>query len=196
MKIVLATANAHKIIELQAILPDTLELVTQHSLGVQAAVENGLSFVENAIIKARNAARQTGLPAIADDSGLEVDLLDGAPGIYSSRYAGTEAGDNENNEKLLAALKGYSAELRTARFRSVIVFMKNASDPSPVIASGTLSGRIGLTVVGSNGFGYDPLFFLPSQNRTVAQLTDQEKNLISHRAKALVQLKSLVSFES
>jgi XTP/dITP diphosphohydrolase len=159
---------------------------------IPAPPETGLTFVENAIIKARHAARMSGVPAIADDSGLEVDCLAGQPGIYSSRYAGEDTTDADNNAKLLAALAGVPAHNRAAQFQCVIVFMRHEKDPTPVIASGTLKGEIIQAPSGDNGFGYDPLFRVPSLGKTVAELPAATKNRISHRALALAQLKILL----
>ncbi|XOV86127.1 MAG: RdgB/HAM1 family non-canonical purine NTP pyrophosphatase [Pseudomonadota bacterium] len=192
MKMVLASGNAHKVQEIQRALPDRYELIPQTVLGVSPAEETGLTFVENAIIKARHAAQVTGLPAIADDSGLEVDFLKGAPGIYSARYAGREATDADNNRKLLDALAGVSDEARTARFQCVIVVMQHALDPTPLIASGTWEGMIVHSAEGAGGFGYDPLFFLPDHGCTVAMLPDTQKDNLSHRGKAIGQLKALL----
>lgn len=192
MKLVLASGNAHKVQEIQRALPDRYELIPQTVLGVSPVEETGLTFVENAIIKARHAAQVTGLPAIADDSGLEVDFLKGAPGIYSARYAGREATDADNNRKLLDALAGVSDEARTARFQCVIVVMQHALDPTPLIASGSWEGRIVHSAEGTGGFGYDPLFFLPDHGCTVAMLPDMEKDRLSHRGKAIGQLKALL----
>ncbi|MEX0942978.1 MAG: RdgB/HAM1 family non-canonical purine NTP pyrophosphatase [Pseudomonadales bacterium] len=192
-KIVIASGNEHKIAEIRAVLPASLELVSQRELAISEPPETGLTFVENAIIKARNATRESGLSAIADDSGLEVAALDGAPGIYSSRYAGEDATDHDNNEKLLHALSHIPSEGRGAQFHCVIVFMRHERDPAPVIASGTLKGEIIQARRGSNGFGYDPLFLVPPLGKTVAELTSETKNQISHRALALAQLKTLMS---
>jgi len=188
MKIVLASGNQHKLEELSAALPDSIDLVSQGDLGIEGAEETGLTFVENAILKARHATMRSGLPAIADDSGLEVDFLNGSPGIYSSRYAGNDASDNDNNSKLLAALQGVPEADRTARFRCIIVYMRHAFDPMPLIVSGTWEGVILDVLKGNNGFGYDPLFYLPELKKSAAELEDFEKNRISHRGQALSQL--------
>jgi len=162
--------------------------VAQSSLGVTEAEETGLSFIENALIKARNASAQTGLPAIADDSGLEVDYLDGAPGIYSSRYAGPGASDRANISKLLDAMLGVPESGRSARFQCVVVMLRHAADPTPIVCQGTWQGRILDQPTGSDGFGYDPVFYVPSHQISAAQLDPAVKNLISHRAGAVAQL--------
>ncbi|MEJ2059927.1 MAG: RdgB/HAM1 family non-canonical purine NTP pyrophosphatase [Gammaproteobacteria bacterium] len=191
---VLASGNAGKLRELRALLePAGWEVLPQSDFGVPEAEETGLSFVENAILKARNAARHTGLPAIADDSGIEVDALNGAPGIYSARYAGAQGDDEANNRKLLQALAEAPDEARTAAYRCVIVFMRHAEDPSPVIAEGRWAGRILHAPRGSGGFGYDPLFFVPEMNCSAAELPAEEKNRLSHRAQALHQLLAQLS---
>lgn len=188
-RIVLATSNRGKVAEIGRLLADlAVEIVPQSDLGVPDAEETGLSFVENAIIKARNAARHTGLPAIADDSGLEVDALDGAPGIYSSRYAGPAARDADNNARLLAALKDVPEPGRTARFQCLMVYMRHAQDPTPLICQGTWEGRILEAPRGSGGFGYDPLFFVPGQGCSSAELPPELKNRLSHRGQALRRL--------
>lgn len=186
-KIVLASNNAGKICEIQAIL-EQHPIVPQSEFNVPDVEETGTTFVENAIIKARNAARHANLPAIADDSGLVVDILDGEPGVYSARYAGKGATDAENNEKLLMALKDVPLYERTARFICVMVFMEHADDPLPIIAQGVWEGHILSEPVGRNGFGYDPLFLVPEYGLSSAELTQDVKNTLSHRAKALYQL--------
>lgn len=188
MKVVLASANRNKLAEMKDILPSRFELVSQSTLDIDEAEETGLSFVENAIIKARHAADASGLPAIADDSGLEVDYLKGAPGIYSSRYAGIDATDADNNAKLLKELEDVPAEARTARFQCVIVMMNHARDPTPLIAAGTWEGEMLDAPRGENGFGYDPLFYVPDLGRSAAELDSGTKNLLSHRGQALRQL--------
>ncbi len=185
-RVVLASNNVGKLRELQQLLQAAdLEIVTQASLGVRDIEETGLSFVENAILKARNAATRTGLAAIADDSGLEVDALNGAPGIYSARYAGVGAGDAKNNEKLLHALRDVPEAQRSARFRCVLVYMRHGADPMPTICSGTWEGRILDAPQGANGFGYDPLFYVPTHRCSAAQLDAETKNKLSHRGQAL-----------
>ena len=188
-QIVLATGNPGKVREMGEILaPFGLEIVPQSRFQVPEAEETGLTFVENAIIKARNAAAHTGLPAIADDSGLEVDALKGAPGIYSSRYAGTDASDGENLEKLLADLGDLPEAQRTARFQCLMVYMSHAEDPTPLICQGSWEGRILFEPRGENGFGYDPVFYVPSHDCSSAQLSKEVKNRFSHRGQALRQL--------
>ena len=190
MKLVLASGNAGKLKELQAMLADLpLQIVPQAELGVGDVPETGLTFVENALIKARHACEVTGLPALADDSGLIVDALDGAPGLYSARYAGSPTDDAANNTKLLAALREVPAERRTARFYAVIVLLRHANDPQPLICEGSWEGRIIDELRGSNGFGYNPVFFDPVHDLTAAQMEPALKNTISHRAIALQQLK-------
>lgn len=185
-QIVLATGNAGKVRELQHLLESAdIEVLPQTKFDTPEADETGLTFVENAIIKARNAAQHTGLPAIADDSGIEVDALMGAPGIYSARYAGVGAGDLANNEKLLEALKDVPDERRTARFQCVLVYMRHALDPTPLICQGTWEGRILHAPRGKNGFGYDPLFWLAERGCSSAELPPEVKNGISHRGQAL-----------
>lgn len=195
MRIVLASGNQQKLAELVSLLPASLDLVFQGDFGVSATEETGLTFVENAIIKARHAAKLCNLPAIADDSGLEVDYLMGSPGIHSSRYAGQLASDAQNNVKLLAALKDATTRQRNARFQSVIVFLRHAGDPMPVIACGSWEGRILEQPRGTAGFGYDPLFYIPSLEKTAAQLSEAEKNRISHRGQALARLQKLINLD-
>ena len=185
-KILLASNNPGKVREIQAILAEhDLTVIPQAEFRITDAEETGLTFVENAILKARHAARASGLPAIADDSGLEVDVLDGAPGVYSARYAGEPSSDAANNEKLLAALAGVPPERRTARFRCVMVYLRHERDPSPIIAQGVWNGAILFEARGAGGFGYDPLFHVPEHGCASAELDAAEKNRISHRAQAL-----------
>ena len=185
-RIVLASSNPGKVREIGQMLAGLhLAVVPQSDFGVQEAAETGLTFVENAIIKARNAAQHAGLPAIADDSGIEVDALNGAPGIYSARYAGEGASDEENLRRLLADLVAVPAEKRTARFQCLMVYMRHALDPTPVICQGTWEGRILFEPVGDNGFGYDPVFFVPTHDCSSAQLPPEVKNRLSHRGQAL-----------
>jgi XTP/dITP diphosphohydrolase len=187
--IVLASSNAGKVREFNQLLGDLqLEVVPQSQFNVADADETGLTFVENAILKARNAAQHTGLPAIADDSGLEVDALHGAPGIYSARYAGPNASDTENLEKLLGMLKDVPEEKRGARFQCVLVYLRHALDPTPLICQGTWEGRILTAPRGTSGFGYDPVFFVPTHACTAAELPAETKNALSHRGQALRQL--------
>lgn len=188
-KVVLATGNAGKVRELASLLNDFgLEVVAQTELGVGSVEETGLTFIENAILKARHAASVTGLPAIADDSGLAVDYLGGAPGIYSARYAGEDASDQLNLEKLLVALQEVPDAQRRAQFHCVLVYMRHADDPTPIVCHGSWPGIITREAAGSGGFGYDPIFFVPSEGKTAAQLTREEKSAISHRGRALTQL--------
>lgn len=188
-KIVLASSNSGKLREIQAVLnQQRYQLIKQSELNVPDVPETGTTFVENAIIKARHAAEHTGLPALADDSGIEVDALQGAPGVYSARYAGTHGEDDANNAKLLQELKGVADAQRTARFQCVIVYMRHAQDPMPLVCEGTWEGKILHTPKGSNGFGYDPLFFVPTHGCSSAELDPAEKNKISHRAQALQKL--------
>lgn len=186
MKLVLASGNAGKLKELQAMLADLpLQIVPQRELGVDDVPETGQTFVENALIKARHACTVTGLPALADDSGLIVDALDGAPGLYSARYAGSPTDDAANNAKLLDALRDVPAERRTARFYAVIVLLRHANDPQPLICEGSWEGRIIDKLRGSNGFGYNPVFLDEALGLTAAQMEPAQKNGRSHRAKAL-----------
>ncbi len=182
-EIVLASNNVGKIAEFNDLLsPFNLQVIAQAELGVDEAQETGLSFVENAILKARHASHITGLPAIADDSGLEVAVLDGQPGIYSARFAGENATDQDNNLKLLQQLEDNTN--REANFRCVMVYMQQSNDPSPIIAEGILNGEIISKPRGENGFGYDPIFWVPELNKTCAELSKDQKNKVSHRAKA------------
>jgi XTP/dITP diphosphohydrolase len=186
MKIVLASSNKGKINEFQSILsPLDIELIPQSALGVSDADETGLTFVENAILKARHAATVTGLPALADDSGLAVAALHGAPGIYSARYAGKDSNAANNIQKLLAELHGIPADRRQAEFICVLAFVAHANDPVPLICEGKWIGRILEQPTGDKGFGYDPVFFVPSENKSAAELPPTIKNTISHRGKAL-----------
>ena len=188
-QIVLATGNLGKVREINELLADhEIEVIPQSAFDVPEAEETGLTFVENALIKARNAALHSGLPAIADDSGLEVDALQGAPGIYSSRYAGAGASDSDNLEKLLAELAGLTAEQRKARFQCVMVYMRHHLDPTPLICQGTWEGHILFAARGSNGFGYDPVFYVPSHDCSSAELPPEIKNRLSHRGQALRKL--------
>ncbi|MRI31579.1 non-canonical purine NTP pyrophosphatase [Endozoicomonas sp. OPT23] len=196
-KVVLASGNKGKLNELQQMLDGlNFEVLPQSDFNVSSVPETGLTFVENALIKARHASKVTGLPAISDDSGLEVDALNGQPGIYSARYAGEDADDADNNAKLLEALKDVPSEQRTARFHSVLVYMRHESDPTPLICHGSWEGSILTEAAGVGGFGYDPLFWVPEKGCASAELTKEQKNAISHRAKAkdqlLVQLKALL----
>lgn len=185
-RIVLASSNKGKLKEFSEILQQfSVEVLPQSHFNVSDADETGLTFVENAIIKARHACEVTGLPALADDSGLEVDALQGAPGIYSARFAGPGKGDQDNNRKLLDVLQDIPEAERTARYRCVLVFMRHAKDPMPLICQGTLEGTIGQRPRGENGFGYDPLFLLHGMDKTAAELTPDLKHQISHRGQAV-----------
>jgi len=187
--VVLASSNAGKVREFNQLLADLqFEVVPQSKFNVADADETGLTFVENAILKARNAAQHTNLPALADDSGLEVDALHGAPGIYSARYAGPKASATENLEKLLAMLKDVPEEQRGARFHCVLVYLRHALDPTPLICQGTWEGRILTAPRGASGFGYDPVFFAPTHDCSAAELPAETKNALSHRGQALRQL--------
>ena len=189
-KLVLASGNPGKLRELRQILEDLgYELHAQSEFGVSEVAETGTTFVENAIIKARHAAAQTGLPALADDSGIEVDALDGAPGVFSARFAGEDADDDANNALLVEKLRQVPAEQRSARYRAVIVLMRHAADPSPLICEGSWEGLIQLQPAGDGGFGYDPYFYLPELDCSSAQLSAAEKNRLSHRGQALAELK-------
>ena len=194
-RIVLASGNAGKLKEFQSLWAGAgIDVVAQSEFDVPDADETGLSFVENAIIKARHACQLTGLPAIADDSGLEVDALLGKPGIYSSRFAGVDGVDKDaaNNHKLLNSLEGLSQSERTARFQCVLVYMRHADDPTPLICQGSWEGLILHQPAGDSGFGYDPLFYVPEKDCASAQLDKAEKNAISHRGKAMRQLLALL----
>ena len=188
-KIVLASGNKGKVREINQLFAGlAIEVVPQSDFTVPEIEETGLTFVENAILKARNAAAHTGLPAIADDSGIEVDALKGAPGIYSARYAGVGASDQQNLEKLLQALAEVPVEQRSARFQCLMVYMGHDLDPTPAICQGTWEGSIGFEPAGDNGFGYDPVFLVPGRNCTAAQLDSDTKNSLSHRGQALKKL--------
>lgn len=193
-KIVLASGNAGKVREFSALLADLgWNVIPQNDLNVAEAEETGLSFVENSILKARNAAEQTGLPAIADDSGIVVDALRGQPGIYSARFAGKHGDNAANNARLLHELRGVPVEQRTARFRCCIVFVRDAADPVPVIAEAGWEGSILEAASGTQGFGYDPLFYVPTHGCSAAELDSAEKNRISHRGQALQILAGLLA---
>lgn len=187
--IVLASSNAGKLKELQSLL-NGLNIVSQSAFAIEDAEETGLTFIENAIIKARHASAATGLPAIADDSGLAVDALGGAPGIYSARYAGADTGlgaaqrDQANNRKLLEALREIPEAARSAQFHCVLVYLRHANDPTPLVCHGQWPGFILPAPAGSGGFGYDPLFLVPERGCSSAELSAAEKNQLSHRAQA------------
>ncbi|MCK5726665.1 MAG: RdgB/HAM1 family non-canonical purine NTP pyrophosphatase [Thiotrichaceae bacterium] len=185
-KIVLASDNQGKLREFKRLLETAnFKIIPQSQFNTPEAIEDGLSFVENSIIKARNAAEHSGLPALADDSGIEVDYLNGQPGIYSARYAGVGKGDQANNDKLLASMQGVEEAQRTARFRCCIVFVRHPEDPSPLIADASWEGIILNKESGDNGFGYDSLFYVPTHQCSSAELDPDEKNKISHRGLAL-----------
>ena len=193
MKIVLATGNLSKVKELSELLSSLqIAVLPQSQFNVPDVPETGTTFIENAIIKARHAAKLTGLPAIADDSGLEVDALQGAPGIYSARYAGENANDASNMDKLLSDLANVPADKKTARFHCVLVFMEHEKDPTPLICHGVWEGCIISEKIGEQGFGYDPIFWDETQGMTSAQLPRDIKNGLSHRGKALAQLTPLL----
>lgn len=187
-ELVLASHNAGKLKELQAMLGGSVTLRSVGEFSQVEPEETGLSFVENAILKARNAARLSGLPSLADDSGLAVDYLGGAPGIYSARYANGQ-GDAANNAKLLEALQGVPAAARSAQFVCVLALVRHADDPLPVLCEGLWHGRILETASGEHGFGYDPLFWVPERECSSAELTPVEKNQLSHRARAMALLR-------
>jgi len=192
--IVLASNNPGKLREFAQILaPWQLEVLPQSQFNVPEVAETGLSFVENALIKARHAAQHTGLPAMADDSGIEVDALKGAPGIYSARFAGPGASDEENNRYLLEQLKEVPESQRSARYHCVIVYLRRAQDPMPLICQGSWEGMIVLTPKGEQGFGYDPLFYVPTHHCTSAELPPEVKNQLSHRGQALRALQTALT---
>ncbi|HET7371622.1 MAG TPA: XTP/dITP diphosphatase [Gammaproteobacteria bacterium] len=191
-RLLIATGNRGKLAEIRELLSD-VEVLPQSGFNVESAEETGLTFVENAILKARHAARATGLPALADDSGLEVEALNGAPGIYSARYAGPAANDRANVEKLLNALSDRPDAERGARFRCVLALMRHGDDPSPLIFEGSWDGRVATQPAGDNGFGYDPVFFVPELGKTAAQLAPEEKNRLSHRGQALAALRGFLT---
>jgi XTP/dITP diphosphohydrolase len=192
-KLVLASDNPGKLREFQQLLGDRWQLFAQSALGVEPVAETGTTFLENALLKARHASAATGLPALADDSGIEVDALDGAPGVWSARYAGSGANDAANNAKLLAELKGVPPVRRTARYRCCLVVVRDALEPAPLIAEGVWEGRIASQCEGGGGFGYDPLFMDPETGMTVARMDPVEKNRRSHRQAALQRLLALLA---
>ena len=189
MKLVLASGNAGKLAELRDLLGDRFTLHAQSEFGVGDADETGLSFIENAILKARYAARATGLPALGDDSGLCVDALHGAPGLYSARYAGTHGDSDANIDKLLREIDGIDDPARTARFVCVLALVRHADDPMPLVAEGRWEGRVLRARRGGNGFGYDPVFFSPLHGCSAAELPADVKNRDSHRGQALAALR-------
>ena len=189
MKVVLASGNKGKLKEFNQLLkPLDIEVMPQSAFNVSSVEETGLTFIENAILKARHASEISGLPAIADDSGLEVDALNGAPGIYSARFSGEDATDANNNQKLLEDLNETPDEERTARFQCVLVYLKHPADPTPLVCQGSWEGSILRAARGEQGFGYDPLFWVESKNCTSAELDRDDKNAMSHRGKALQAL--------
>jgi XTP/dITP diphosphohydrolase len=193
LRLVLASANPGKQRELEALLaPLGVSLALQSQLGIPSVAETGTTFEANALLKARHAARLSALPALADDSGLEVDALGGRPGVWSARYAGDGASDKDNNALLLRELRGVPAERRTARYRCVLVLVRDAEDATPLIAQGSWEGRIGSQPRGESGFGYDPLFVPEGLQLSAAQLAAEHKNSISHRGKALASLAALL----
>jgi XTP/dITP diphosphohydrolase len=186
-KIVIATMNNHKVSEIKALIGDCYDVMTQDAFSIPSVPETGKSFEENALIKANVVAKKTNLLTLADDSGLEVDLLGGNPGIYSARYAGPNSSDNENNKKLIEELDKYKGQNILARFHSVIALVDPSAD-APKIFHGTWEGRIIFDQKGNHGFGYDPLFYIDEHKCTAAELSQQEKNILSHRAKAMKSL--------
>lgn len=189
MRVVLATHNAHKCAELQEMLVGTaIELVSLSQFTRESAAETGLTFIENALLKARFATRASGLPAIADDSGLSVDALKGAPGIYSARYAGAEASDQDNLNKVLAALESISDPRRTARYHCALVYLRHEADPAPIVCHATWEGTMLHAPQGTGGFGYDPIFQVQGLGCSAAELSRADKNRLSHRGLALAQL--------
>ncbi len=189
MKIVLASSNPGKLREIRKLLECTdHEIVSQTEFGIHDAIEDGDSFEANALIKARHASKHSALPALADDSGLCVDLLDGAPGIYSARYAGDGATDRQNIDKLLVQLRGVPVIDRTAQFHCTVAMVMSADDPNPIVCQGVWPGRITESPCGHNGFGYDPVFYVPEMNCTSAEMDADTKNRISHRGQALQKL--------
>ena len=192
VKLVLASGNAGKLAELRALLGDGFTLHAQSEFGVRDADETGLSFIENAILKARHAARATGLPALGDDSGLCVDALNGAPGLYSARYSGVHGNAEANIDKLLRELDGLADDQRSARFVCVLALVRRADDPMPLVAEGRWEGRILRARRGGNGFGYDPVFFSPTHGCGAAELPAASKNRDSHRGIALAKLRAML----
>ena len=195
-RVVLASGNAGKLRELATLIaPLDLELTPQEALGIAAAEETGASFLENALIKARHAARGAHLPALADDSGIEVDALGGRPGVWSARYAGAGANDEDNLRLLLEELEGVPEERRGARYQAVIVLVRGEADPRPLVARGTWEGHIARAPRGEGGFGYDPVFVPRGERRTAAELSAAQKNAVSHRAQALRALVAMLRTE-
>lgn len=185
-KIIIASNNIKKIFELKDILSSfNFDVLQQNDFNISSIEENGLTFIENAILKARNASKITGYASIADDSGLTVDFLHGKPGIYSARYASKKYDEEKNIKKILSKLESVPYDKRKAVFHCILVFMKHYKDPSPIISYGYCRGFISLKPIGKNGFGYDPIFYIPSIKKTFAQMTKKEKKFFSHRYKAL-----------
>jgi XTP/dITP diphosphohydrolase len=196
MRVVLATGNPGKLVEMRALLADLgLDLEPQSAFGIEPPPETGATFLDNALLKARYAASRTGLPAIADDSGLEVDALGGAPGVHSARYAGEPADDARNLAKLVDALAGMPPAARRARYRCVLVFVRTAEDPAPLVASGSWEGCLVAVPRGQGGFGYDPLFEIPGLGLTAAELDPATKNSLSHRGLAMRVLRARLAAE-
>ncbi|RUQ37811.1 MAG: RdgB/HAM1 family non-canonical purine NTP pyrophosphatase [Candidatus Competibacteraceae bacterium] len=194
---ILATGNPGKVREFAAVLGSLgVEIRPQSAFGVPEAAETGLTFIENALIKARNATQHTGLPALADDSGLVVDALGGAPGIYSARYAGPDADDQRNLLQLLEAMRDIPMERRTARFVCALALLRHPTDPMPVLCQASWEGRITFEPSGSGGFGYDPVFLVPTEHRTSAELAPEIKNRLSHRGQALAELAQRLKLDS
>ena len=187
-KIILASNNKGKIREFNTMLSNIYKVVSMSDMGVEEVPEIGLTFVENALIKARNASAQSGLPALADDSGIVVDALNGEPGIYSARYAGNHGDDEANTQKILDEMADVPDGQRSARFWCAIVFVEHANDPTPIIVQRGWEGEILHEKVGENGFGYDPIFYVPTHKKASAELSPEQKNNISHRGKALKAL--------
>jgi len=187
-KIILASNNSGKIREFNTMLAGMYEVVSMHEMQVEEVPETGLTFVENALIKARNASAQSGLPALADDSGIVVDALNGAPGIYSARFAGDHGDDEANTQKILDEMIDVPDGQRSARFWCAIVFVEYANDPTPIIVQRGWEGEILREKSGENGFGYDPIFYVPTHQQASAELSPEQKNTISHRGKALQAL--------
>jgi len=192
-RIVFASANAGKAREIEALLGDEFEVILQGELGIESAEETGTTFEANSLLKARHAAAASGLPSLADDSGIEVDALNGAPGVYSSRYAGEGASDADNLHKLLKEMQAVPDEQRTARFRCVLTFLRSATDTKPLVADGRWEGSIAQAPSGSAGFGYDPIFIDAESGVISAQLEPAQKNARSHRGKALAKLRHLLA---
>jgi len=193
-QIVLASNNPGKVREINQLLAEQqIQVTPQSDFNIPEIEETGLTFIENAILKARNAAQHSGLPAIADDSGIEVDALNGAPGIYSARYAGIGASDQANLDKLLDDLREVPEEQRSGRFQCLLVYLRHPLDPTPIICQGTWEGRILFEESGTNGFGYDPIFFVPGHNCSSAELEPKVKNQLSHRGQALRKLVAALS---